>query len=187
MLVLEQLKEAEQSKQAEANEQFTKLVLRLGDNEDVSLAEVQRILSAAGKSSADLENSISGYRYWREQTDRLREINQAFEVELPEATRQVEAANAELLAAQRARDAKVFPLAQRIDAIQQMGIERITIEREIVEHARPEFHLRAKQLRDAQNRLENELFAPQRNLTAAHSTVRLKFSKIVLSGQGGVS
>lgn len=104
---------------------------------DPLLSDVVRILNAAGKTDAELSKAVSDAKKRNELRNKIAAAD-AGRIEKAALLEQIEAADAALEAAKRARDETVRPLVVRIGEIDGLAMEAMSAKRELIERCADE-------------------------------------------------
>lgn len=130
--ILEKLTAAERARESVAREAYCDLVQQIASDTALQpLCDVQEILSAAGKSTAELSADVSKATHRNELRAKVAEA-EAAAVERQQLLEQIEATTATLEAAKRGYDATVRPLQLRLAEINQLAMEAAAAKRELV-------------------------------------------------------
>lgn len=133
MSVLEQLKEKNRQNQRQANVKFDDLARRIAaGNDDPSLEEAEEILAAAGKTTSDLSKRASYHQHRNNQRAKIAAADEA-RVEIKKVEAEVEAADAELVAARQKHLETIVPLQARLDVLRQVRSAAHDLDRKLRE------------------------------------------------------
>ena len=173
MSVLEKLRALESAKSADAQKAYDALVVRMeAGNDDPDLAEVQRVLADAGKTSSDLISDVSRLRRRNDLRAKIAELH-AGRLKRVEIHQQIAELDAAWTKAHEAHLAAVHPLQMQLADLNQAEIVGSNYERDLRESCKNETVLsRIRMNQRETSSTVARLDAANRTLEAAETSLK---------------